>query len=117
MKKFIVFSVFILLYSSASAAINCKGNVTKVLDNNNACTSVDPVSGALVAHLAYKITPTDNETSSTTINQWLCSKTDRSDALIMGAYFSGKKLSVRVTSSTCENLGGTYVKPQYLYVD
>ena len=121
MKNLATIASTVLLLSSFSSALaytNCVGRVTRVLDYGNKCTSIDPATNKTIAHLAYKIYSTDSTANpNVSINQWLCSTSERSDALVMGAYFSGRELGVRVESDSCAVLGAAYNQPRYLYLN
>jgi len=118
MKKIIILLCSILFCSQAAAVENCEGKVTRILDFGEQCTSLDPTSGVQVPRLAYKLYSTDNQSNpNVSINQWLCSNTEQSDALVMGAYFSGREIGVRISGGTCTNFGVAYKSPQYLYLN
>jgi hypothetical protein len=114
MKK-IATIIFLFLFSSqAFATKTCSGKVTRLLNWDTKCISNS------ISRLAYKVYSTDNSSNpAVSINQWFCAESDLSEALLMGAFYSGKSISVIVEDNggeTCGNLLRPYTNPRYISV-
>ena len=107
MNKILLASTLFIASHSASAVVNCIGEVGKILDWNVQC--IQPtVEGYQASRLAFTLEGTNG-----TNGRWICSTSEKTDALLMLAYANKNLITARLPSNAC-SAAGHYTVPQYI---
>ena len=91
--------MLVLLLSSTASALDCDGHIVEIYSWPNKCDG----------NYAYKIDAANS--------RWICSVSDKSDALILLAYTSKKLVRSRVnanSSETCVNLTTDFLTHDFI---
>jgi hypothetical protein len=100
-----VILIFLAAFSLPSFSLECKGQVTKILDWPSKCST----------GIAYQL-----ESSN---DKWICSISPQSDSMILTAFAADKTVisiistGVAAGDSTCTILSTHYLKHQYIVVE